>query len=50
MLMTFDPPAAPAFTVDQISLMQSLLGPGGAAYRQIATAPMLGATATTGES
>ena len=45
MLMSFDPPAAPSFNVDQISLMQSILGPGGTAYRQLATAPMLGASA-----
>jgi len=48
MLMGFDPPAAPSFNVDQIALMQSILGPGGAAYRQLATAPMLGATAGDG--
>lgn len=46
MLMGFDPPAAPSFNVDQISLMQSILGPGGTAYRQLATAPMLGSAAT----
>jgi 2'-5' RNA ligase len=46
MLMGFDPPAAPSFNVDQISLMQSILGPNGSAYRQLATAPLLGAAAT----
>jgi 2'-5' RNA ligase len=45
-LMSFDPPAAPSFTVGQISLMESILGPGGSAYRQLATAPLLGAAAT----
>ncbi|HYM16414.1 MAG TPA: RNA 2',3'-cyclic phosphodiesterase [Dehalococcoidia bacterium] len=42
LLMSFDPTPAPSFTVDRVSLMQSLLGPGGAAYRQLATAPLLG--------
>lgn len=45
LLMSFDPTPAPPFTVDHVSLMQSLPGPGGAAYRQIATAPLLGAGA-----
>ncbi|MBI5283537.1 MAG: RNA 2',3'-cyclic phosphodiesterase [Chloroflexi bacterium] len=36
-LTRFDPPLYPAFRVDQVRLMQSLLGPGGAAYRELAS-------------
>ncbi len=41
-LTRFDPPLYPAFRVEQVSLMQSQPGPGGAAYRQLATYPLEG--------
>jgi 2'-5' RNA ligase len=41
-LMRFDVPLYPAFHVDQVSLMQSLMGPGGATHRQLATYPLEG--------
>jgi 2'-5' RNA ligase len=47
LLTSFDPPEAPGFTVDHVSLMQSLTGPNGSAYRQLATAPLLGAAGAT---
>lgn len=35
-------PVMPKFTVERINLMQSILGPGGAQYRAVATFPLTG--------
>ncbi len=42
-LTHFDAPLYPQFRVDRVSLMESVLGAGGAAYRQLGTYPLGGA-------
>ena len=41
-LTHFAAPLYPAFRVDRVSLIESVLGPGGAAYRQLGAYPLRG--------